>query len=199
MVKYELTYFNGRGRAEVCRLLFATAGQPYTDTRIEQAEWPKLKPKMPQQTIPVLKIDGKTQVSQSLVIARYLAREFKMDGGSSLQALFVDEFVCTALDLFENYAKAAFSPNMEEDMKKFKSETLPKFYKLLDASISKNGKNGFAVGSSVTLADLYVYNVVESVGLDELKDYKNLKANRDKVESIDKIKKYLASRVKTPF
>ncbi|KAH3785649.1 hypothetical protein DPMN_163743 [Dreissena polymorpha] len=84
-------------------------------------------------------------------------------------------------------------------MKKFKSETLPKFYKILDASISGHGKNGFAVGSSISLADLYVYNVLEATGLDELKDYKNLKANRDMVESIDKITKYLASRVKTPF
>ena len=39
----------------------------------------------------------------------------------------------------------------EEDMKKFKSETLPKFYKILDASISGHGKNGFAVGSSVSI------------------------------------------------
>ncbi|KAH3785650.1 S-crystallin 4-like [Dreissena polymorpha] len=87
MVKYELHYFNLRGRGEVCRLLFAAADREYTDTRIEQADWPKLKPKFPQQTLPVLTIDGKTQVSQSLAIARYLAREFKMDGGSSLQAV----------------------------------------------------------------------------------------------------------------
>ncbi|KAH3815006.1 glutathione S-transferase-like [Dreissena polymorpha] len=199
MPKYELHYFNGRGRGEVCRLLFVAAGQAFTDTRVEQAEWPKLKPKMPQETLPVLTIDGKTQVSQSLAIARYLAREFKMDGGSSLQQLFVDEFVSTTLDLFTAYAKAAFSPNKEEEMKKFKSESLPKYYKILDSSISSYGKNGFAVGSSLTLADLFVHTALEATGLDELKDYKNLKANRDKVESIDKIKKYLASRPKTAF
>ena len=44
MPKYELHYFNGRGRGEVCRLLFVAAGQAFTDTRVEQAEWPKLKP-----------------------------------------------------------------------------------------------------------------------------------------------------------
>ena len=46
MPKYELIYFNGRGRAEVIRLLFAQAGAQYEDTRVkmDEEEWGKLKP-----------------------------------------------------------------------------------------------------------------------------------------------------------
>ena len=44
MSTYELVYFNGRGLAEVSRLLFQAAGQQFVDTRIEMADWPKFKP-----------------------------------------------------------------------------------------------------------------------------------------------------------
>lgn len=38
---YTLNYFNGRGRAELSRLLFAAAGVSYNDNRI--ADWPATK------------------------------------------------------------------------------------------------------------------------------------------------------------
>jgi glutathione S-transferase len=36
MSTYKLYYFNGRGRAEVSRLIFAAAGQKYEDIRYER-------------------------------------------------------------------------------------------------------------------------------------------------------------------
>ena len=45
MPKYILHYFNGRGRAEIARILFAVADVSYEDHRIQQADWPKLKPR----------------------------------------------------------------------------------------------------------------------------------------------------------
>jgi glutathione S-transferase len=44
MLKETLTYFNARGRAEVARLCLAAAGIKYEDVRVEQADWPTLKP-----------------------------------------------------------------------------------------------------------------------------------------------------------
>ena len=46
--KYVLTYFNGRGRAETIRLLFAVAGVSYEDKRVEFPQWPELKPRSSQ-------------------------------------------------------------------------------------------------------------------------------------------------------
>ena len=44
MPNYKLTYFNGRGRAELIRYLFEVAGVQYEDVRVEIAEWsPALK------------------------------------------------------------------------------------------------------------------------------------------------------------
>ena len=42
MVNFTLHYFNGRGRAEISRLIFAHAGVAFNDNRIE--DWPKTKP-----------------------------------------------------------------------------------------------------------------------------------------------------------
>ena len=43
MSSYKLTYFNGRGRGEIARMLFAAAGKEFEDVRIEFPDWPKLK------------------------------------------------------------------------------------------------------------------------------------------------------------
>ncbi len=44
MVHYKLTYFNGRARAEIIRLIFAVADEKYEDVRVERDKWPALKP-----------------------------------------------------------------------------------------------------------------------------------------------------------
>ncbi|KIH50854.1 glutathione S-transferase protein [Ancylostoma duodenale] len=75
MVHYKLTYFNGRGTAEIIRQVFVLAGQEYEDVRLSFEEWPKHKAEMPFGQIPVLEVDGK-QLAQSIAIVRFLARKF---------------------------------------------------------------------------------------------------------------------------
>jgi len=43
-MSYKLMYFNGRGRAELSRMIFAQAGVQYEDVRVEGAQWSQLKP-----------------------------------------------------------------------------------------------------------------------------------------------------------
>lgn len=50
MPQYKLYYFNLRAKAEVIRLIFAEAGVPYEDIRIEKNDWPNIKPSLPSQT-----------------------------------------------------------------------------------------------------------------------------------------------------
>ena len=68
MVSYKLIYFNGRGLAEVARLIFAVAGEKYEDFRFERADWPNHKQNMPFLKAPVLEItdgDKVTHIAQS--------------------------------------------------------------------------------------------------------------------------------------
>ena len=41
MSSYKVVYFNGRGRAELTRLLFVAAGQQFEDVRV--SDWPNGK------------------------------------------------------------------------------------------------------------------------------------------------------------
>lgn len=59
MSTYKLYYFNGRGRAELARLIFAQSGQAYEDIRIEGAQWPTRQSEMPLGEMPVLEYNGK--------------------------------------------------------------------------------------------------------------------------------------------
>ena len=43
MPNYTLYYFNGRGRAEILRMLFAAAAVKYMDKRFEFNEWDKYR------------------------------------------------------------------------------------------------------------------------------------------------------------
>ena len=43
MSNYKLVYFNLRARAELARMIFHAAGQPFDDVRYERSEWPAHK------------------------------------------------------------------------------------------------------------------------------------------------------------
>lgn len=43
MPSYKLFYFNGKGRAEVIRFIFAQTGVEYEDVRFSKEEWPQYK------------------------------------------------------------------------------------------------------------------------------------------------------------
>ena len=60
MSTYKLTYFNGRGRGEVARFIFAQAGQEYEDNRVSGEEFAKLKPDLWTGSLPVLYVDGES-------------------------------------------------------------------------------------------------------------------------------------------
>ncbi|KAM8803993.1 hematopoietic prostaglandin D synthase isoform 2-T2 [Rhynchonycteris naso] len=59
MPSYKLTYFNMRGRAEIIRYIFAYLDIKYEDHRIEQADWPEIKPNLA----------GKTELEQCQIDA----------------------------------------------------------------------------------------------------------------------------------
>ncbi len=73
--KLQLTYFDAPGRAEPIRMAFAAGNIAFEDVRIVADDWPKLKPTMPFEGLPVLSVDGKllAQSNAILVFAGKLA------------------------------------------------------------------------------------------------------------------------------
>lgn len=93
MVHYKLNYFNGRGRAELIRLIFAAADEKYEDYRFESDHWPELKAKTPFGNAPWLEIHqhGEFHVlAHATCIARYLARKFGLAGKHEIEAAEID-------------------------------------------------------------------------------------------------------------
>ncbi|CAI9722415.1 S-crystallin SL11-like [Octopus vulgaris] len=114
MPTYNLFYFNGRGRAEICRILFAAAGVHYTDRRIKISEWNRFKNKMNFSILPVLQIDGETQIPQSMAIARYLAKEFGFHGKNNVDMARI-ESICDCLnDILDDYLQLYYEKNFSK-------------------------------------------------------------------------------------
>ncbi|XP_045562529.1 hematopoietic prostaglandin D synthase isoform X2 [Salmo salar] len=93
MQSYKLTYFNMRGRAELPRYIFAYAGIAFEDRRVEWNDWPSIK----KRKLPVLEVNG-VPLTQSLAIARFLAKEAGLVGNSKLAEAQADALVDTLND-----------------------------------------------------------------------------------------------------
>ncbi|CAF0978571.1 unnamed protein product [Adineta steineri] len=205
MPTYKLYYFNGRGRAEIARLIFAAAGETYEDVRYEREEWPSHKSEMPLGQMPVLEVDG-VKLPQSMTIARFLSKEFKLAGKDNLEQAKVDAVVDTSIDLAVKYVPLLMQQDeskKKEEIAKFFADELPKHMKNFETLGKLYGDGGqFLVGNHLTFADLEVYDMLSYVvKIDDkfLQSYPWLERNRQEVEKNPKIAEYLKNRKETPF
>ncbi|XP_046575252.1 glutathione S-transferase 2-like [Haliotis rubra] len=197
MPTYKLKYFQFKGRAEVCRLLFALAGQEFEDIRYSQDEWKTEKSNVPFGQIPILEVDGKSY-SQSSAICSFLARRFKLYGTGDIQALEVDQVLGVVQDISNTVIKAFFEKDearKAQFMKENKEEKLPQYFGMLEKLLEKNGSTGFFVGKSITLADVTVFDMCEKIqAMVDLDKFPLVKKCRENVASNPKIKKWLDTR-----
>ncbi|KAH9508184.1 Glutathione S-transferase 7 [Bulinus truncatus] len=158
----------------------AAAGQSWDDVRHTKETWPTEKPNTPFGQLPVLEIDGK-RYAQSIAMANYCAREFGFYGQTNLDGLQTDQ------------------NKKAELLKNLKEVEAPKYLTFFERLLKESG-TGYFVGNSLTLADIYVYDLIYSFnkrGQLTTDGYPHLQELTKIVESNDKIKKYLASRKDT--
>ncbi|CAF1324821.1 unnamed protein product [Didymodactylos carnosus] len=207
MSNYKLYYFNGRGRAEVTRLIFAQAGQKFEDIRWEHSEWPQHKAETPLGQMPVLEVDG-TKLPQSLSIARFVAKKFNLAGRDNLEQAKVDSVIDTNADLLQKFVTVSFEKDeqkKQQALETFQQEDLPKQLQNLETLLTNYGQTGpYFLGANLTWADLMFLDMVEKVQdlvktQNFLDKYPKLKRNHDEVQKQPKIAAYLKSRPQTPF
>merc|ERR1712227_843481 len=109
----KLTYYDGRGNAEIIRLVLALAGKDYEDYRIKPEDMPALKPSLPYGQVTVLEYHGDT-LCQSLPIARFLAKEFGLAGQTTLEQYQADEVVDGIKDTQQAIYKVHFTRDEKE-------------------------------------------------------------------------------------
>jgi glutathione S-transferase len=205
MSTYKLYYFNGRGRAEVARLIFAAAGEKYEDIRFEHEQWPSHKPDMPLGQVPVLEFNG-AKLPQTMAIARFLAKQFQLAGKDNFEQAKVDAVGDTISDLIMAYMPSRTEKDetkKQELTKKFVAEELPKHLKNLEVLGKLYGSGGrYFVGNNLTWVDLFFYDIGEKIlEVDEniFNSYPWLKQNRVEVEKQPRIAEHLKNRPKTKF
>ncbi|CAG5117477.1 unnamed protein product [Candidula unifasciata] len=198
----KLFYFDARGRAEVCRLLLAAAGQKYEDIRYTQEQWETEKDNTPFKQLPVIEIDGK-RFGQTIAIITYLATEFGFRGKTNLEALAIDQAVQLTYDFLNCFVKVWVEKDetkKAEYMKHFKEVEVPKYLGFYEKLLKESG-TGYFVGNSLSVADLSCYDFLyglKSMGVLSTDEYPNIQNLQKKVESNEKIKAYLATRKQTP-
>jgi len=196
-----------RGRAETSRLLLHYSGTKFEDIQITKKEWPQWKAKMPTGVMPVLEVDGK-QLCQSTAIARYLAREGGLIPKNSWDMARADMLVEGIFDVW-GHLKAVYLPKLDGDMKTSNEkwaqmvDTIVKpFLVTYTRFFNENGGQYF-VGDSLTWADIAVaefVSVLEDCFCQSiLENFPQLKAFKEKIFSLPKLKEYVAQRPATPM
>ena len=226
----KLQYFNGRGVVETSRLLLALADQDYEDARFEIAPGTMESPEfqnakqsgklvMNMGRAPILTVeqqDGSTvTIGQSKAIERYLARRLGFMGASEIEAAQIDCIAEHCRDVKYAQMRKRFSPfirdrsdqEKEHDRKEWFESDMPAMLKNLEAAIRETSKaKGFAVGDSISLADLSIFCMLkdgfpayQEATLAATKDCPVLLEIIDAVEQNPRISAWLKSRPETSF
>ena len=109
---------------------------------------------------PVLVV-GDVTIGQSKAIDRYVAKSVGMMGSTDLEAAQIDMIGEHVRDIKDAYQKAKGSHKDEAlaaAQTEFVTVTLPTWLEKLEKTL---GGNGFAVGSSISLADVYIYGLTQ--------------------------------------
>lgn len=202
MPTYKLYYFDLRARAEVCRLLFAAAGVPYEDVRIERSKWLELKPTAPFGQLPVLELDGGVKLCQSKAMARYLAIEFGFAGETALDRARADMIVDCGEDVLKQtitFFRESDEAKKTELRDKFAKDFLPGALQNFEKLLKQNkGGDGYFVGDKMTWADIGFADLctwISSVKVEiPFADVPKLKALKERVESTPKIAEWIKNR-----
>ncbi|KAG6613579.1 putative glutathione S-transferase [Phytophthora cinnamomi] len=197
----KLTYFDGKGRAELTRLIFNYGGVAFTDDRIARNDFPALKPTLPLGQVPVLEVNG-TTYAQSMAIARYAAKLSGLYPSDPVKALKADMFSCSLgelVDAFINFVfKTADADEKARKQKVFVDETAPKFFTALEKLVE--GK--FVLGDQISYADVHLLDLVDNgikwaIPTFTLEAFPKLAAVVANVTADPKIATYLAQQAQT--
>jgi glutathione S-transferase len=176
--KFELTYFDGRGLAEVPRTIFATASQSYKDIRLSREAFNEKKGTgdlaMNLNRVPVLNHNGKI-IGQSSAIARYLAQHFGMFGSTREESALIDSICEHVVDIKAAFRKLFpykveltdekkaenfdiwFNTPSKPDLDARKNRQLQWFLEQIEELLP--GDN-YSIGGRPNLADAYLFNLL---------------------------------------
>ena len=208
MPSYKLLYFNGRGRAEVARYIFAQAGVEYEDQRVDFEEFMKLKPSLPAGSVPLLYVDGEP-LAGSGTINRFLGERFGLAGSNDWENAQLDSFEDVLNDLIQKILPAFSMIDPESKKAEAKEalykEFIPKYFGILEKRIAANNSaDGWMYKNKLTYVDMHLAFLCD--GLVEkaeepkfIDEYPAIKKVWKAVNAQPKIAEWIKNRPETAF
>lgn len=150
-------------RAECVRMGLFMGGVPFEDVRDVKPAEMKASGKLTFGALPIMDVDGKT-LSQTQAMAVYAAKVAGIQPDDPWDAAKVDECISGCTDVTDTIAKT-FRLSDEEKVKA-REELCAEGGRLrmhlggLEKICSENGDCGYAVGDSISVADLAIWRLV---------------------------------------
>lgn len=157
MSNIKVHYFTGYGRAEPIRMLLNHSKKEFEDIRYTFEEWGKIKPegRFEFGQLPAVEVDGEV-FTQSASVLRALGQMHGYYSTEPVTMWKIDSTIDALNDVFVSLARAVFNQNQEEQAKQFEeafTNTLPKFFGILEKRLKDNSSQKRIVGDNLTIAD----------------------------------------------
>ncbi len=211
-----LTYFKGRGRAELTRLMLEVAGLPYQERAITKALFEELRERgdLYFKQLPLLELDG-LKLVQSAATVRYIARTRDMYGSSPVEAYRCDMIADGLADLRERFIMFSDFKQRKEDPEPFntrvRDKLIPRYMSAMEEQLKSNseassvegGAASFLVGKKLSYADVALLEVLELVeelypGLVAAGGYLSVARFHQQMRERDRVRDYLNSERRHP-
>lgn len=223
--KLQLKYFDIRGAAETCRVLFALGGEDYDDHRYEIDPATFKSPtfltakesgdlKMNLNRAPVLVTPDGTTIGQSKAIERYLARRFGLMGQSPEDEAIIDCIAEHCRDVkdaamrkgFSRFTRGKTDEEKAEARKEWFDADMPEMLAKIDDVVKETGTDGYAFGTATSYADVVIWALLRDCQVADLEDTakaaeecRALNAIADAIAANEGVSKWLSERPESLF
>ena len=199
--KLELIYFKMRALAEAPRLLLEYTELEYDDIMSWDyygKEWAQIKSKVPFRQLPMLVVDGKHEICQSIAILTFVEKIAGIEISDSILNAKANAIIQSAQELFMplnptiNFSVGDRFKKKREDMMPFLNSRFEDLERAL-----KDNDNKFYVDDKPRACDFAVYHHLDLSKLLDPKlinKFPRLKKFIEEIESIETVKSYLNSR-----
>mgnify|MGYP001281796393 FL=1 len=201
--KLELIYFKMRALAEAPRLLLKYTELEYDDIMswdYYNKEWSEVKSKVPFRQLPMLVVDQKHEICQSIAILTFIEKIAGIDISDPILNAKANAVMQSAQELFMplnptiNFAVGDSFKKKREDMMPF----LNSRFEDLEKALKDNDKK-FYVDDKPHACDFVVFHHLDLSKLldpELIKKFPRLEKFIENIETIETIKSYLNSRPK---
>lgn len=223
---HQLKYFDIRGAAETCRVIFALGEETFTDVRykidpatFQSSEFNEAKEngdlKLNLNRAPVLVTpEGKT-IGQSKAIERYLARRFGLMGKTPEEEGMIDCIAEHCRDVkdaarqkgFSKFTRNKTDEEKAEARKDWFDNDMPAMLMKIEEAVKETSEaDGYSFGASTTYGDVAIWALLRDCFPADLEDTTKaaekcvmLNAIADQIQSNAAVSKYLAERPASMF